>query len=212
MDQSFAGALTLRINEPDGVMMISRSKSGAAQYMPAMLVAPAAILAAIAVPNFLEAQGRAKVSRVKADMRTMSLALETYYIDQNVYPAWTAEPGRKIYGSCSPSDQPGFRVKSSPSDPLMTLTTPIAYISQFYKDPLAPSAGATFSYWTPPQESGIGYILWSPGPDGRYDLNLNNVPNLYVPKSGVPSPGLVDLTYDPSNGTKSAGDIWRIKE
>lgn len=36
-----------------------------------IVVAIIAILAAIAVPNFLEAQMRAKVSRTKADMRSM---------------------------------------------------------------------------------------------------------------------------------------------
>ena len=41
-----------------------------------IVVAIIAILAAIAVPNFLEAQIRAKVSRAKADMRTLATGLE----------------------------------------------------------------------------------------------------------------------------------------
>jgi Tfp pilus assembly protein PilE len=40
-----------------------------------------AILAAIALPNFLEAQNRAKVSRVFAEMRTHATALESYRVD-----------------------------------------------------------------------------------------------------------------------------------
>lgn len=51
-----------------------------------IVVAIIAILAAIAVPNFLEAQVRAKVSRAKADMHALSTALETYRIDANAYP------------------------------------------------------------------------------------------------------------------------------
>jgi len=51
-----------------------------------IVVAIIAILAAIAVPNFLEAQTRAKVSRGKADMRTVATALETYAIDYSKYP------------------------------------------------------------------------------------------------------------------------------
>ena len=43
-----------------------------------IVVAIIAILAAIAVPNFLEAQTRSKVSRTKADMRTCATALEAY--------------------------------------------------------------------------------------------------------------------------------------
>ena len=40
-----------------------------------IVVAIIAILAAIAVPNFLEAQTRAKVARVRADMRSLATAL-----------------------------------------------------------------------------------------------------------------------------------------
>lgn len=50
-----------------------------------------AILAVIAVPNFLEAQTRAKVSRVMADMRTEALALEAYSVDYNVAPLDTPQ-------------------------------------------------------------------------------------------------------------------------
>lgn len=51
-----------------------------------IVVAIIAILAAIAVPNFLEAQTRAKISRAKADMRTIHTGLETYRIDHNTIP------------------------------------------------------------------------------------------------------------------------------
>lgn len=51
-----------------------------------IVVAIIAVLAAIAVPNFLEAQTRAKISRVKNDHRAISTALETYHIDNGVYP------------------------------------------------------------------------------------------------------------------------------
>lgn len=51
-----------------------------------IVVAIIAILAAIAVPNFLEAQTRAKASRVKADLRTVATGLEAYRVDNNDYP------------------------------------------------------------------------------------------------------------------------------
>ena len=51
-----------------------------------IVVAIISILASIAVPNFLEAQIRAKVSRVKADMATLCTATEMYAVDNNVYP------------------------------------------------------------------------------------------------------------------------------
>lgn len=51
-----------------------------------IVVAIIAILAAIAVPNFLEAQMRAKVSRCAADMRSIRTGLESYVVDNNHYP------------------------------------------------------------------------------------------------------------------------------
>src|SRR5690349_18050638 len=50
-----------------------------------IVVAIIAILAAIAVPNFLEAQTRAKVARVKADMRAVATANVTYKVDTGKY-------------------------------------------------------------------------------------------------------------------------------
>lgn len=44
------------------------------------------LLAAIALPNFMEAQMRTKVARMKNDMRTLSVAMETYAVDHGHYP------------------------------------------------------------------------------------------------------------------------------
>ena len=64
------------------------------------MVAIIAILAAIAVPNFLEAQMRSKVARVKADMRTIATAVESYAIDCNgKYPYCKAYFDAKIQGA-----------------------------------------------------------------------------------------------------------------
>ena len=51
-----------------------------------IVVAIIAILAAIAVPNFLAAQTRARVSRVLADFRTITTGLEAYRADYTGYP------------------------------------------------------------------------------------------------------------------------------
>src|SRR3989304_5625907 len=50
-----------------------------------IVVAIIGILAAIAVPNFLNAQVRAKIARVLADCRAISTSLEAYSIDHNAY-------------------------------------------------------------------------------------------------------------------------------
>ena len=53
-----------------------------------IVVAIIAILAAIAVPNFLEAQTRSKVARCKEDMRSMATAIESYAVDYNAHPTY----------------------------------------------------------------------------------------------------------------------------
>ena len=58
-----------------------------------IVVAIIAILAAIAIPNFLAAQTRSKVSRAKADMRTAATGMEAYRIDNSNYPPMNDVPG-----------------------------------------------------------------------------------------------------------------------
>ncbi len=50
------------------------------------VIAVISVLAAIAVPNFLEAQVRAKVTRAYTDMGMISTALEAYKVDNGHFP------------------------------------------------------------------------------------------------------------------------------
>ena len=70
-----------------------------------IVVAIIAILAAIAVPNFLEAQTRAKTSRAKSDMRTSATALDAYMVDTNMYC-----PTRPLSASPAPRTHLGLAV------------------------------------------------------------------------------------------------------
>jgi type II secretory pathway pseudopilin PulG len=178
-----AAAFMIRRNLPDGIEVVSRSRQGARQVLAAALAAPAAVLAAIAVPNFIEAQTRSKVARAQTDMRTMAVALESYHIDFNAYPT---------------------------QDKLTCLTTPISYLTQLMDDPFAPAKGTIYSYWIDPTRK--GWILWSAGPDKRYDLTTQNIGELYNPAVAVPSAGLIEKTFDPTNGTVSPGDVYRYKQ
>src|SRR5688572_15772802 len=83
-----------------------------------IVVAIIAILAAIAVPNFLEAQTRAKVSRVRADHRAIATGIEVYKIDTNKYPL------------CNGNNW-AFRTSIEPRQQMTMerLTTPIAYMT-----------------------------------------------------------------------------------
>ena len=90
-----------------------------------IVIAIIAILALIAVPNFLEAQVRAKVSRVYADMRTVGVAIEAYSVDWGRPPVDTDE---------------GQTINLSPRHPqsrMIPLTTPVAYLTGWIRDPFA---------------------------------------------------------------------------
>jgi prepilin-type N-terminal cleavage/methylation domain-containing protein len=94
-----------------------------------IVVAIIAILAAIAVPNFLEAQVRAKSSRAKNDCRVIATALEAYYVDNNDYPYIQADGGPGIEWQAPYGFPP--TMSSGPGG----LTTPVAYITSALRDP-----------------------------------------------------------------------------
>jgi len=111
-----------------------------------IVVAIIAILAAIAVPNFLEAQVRAKVSRSKNDLRAIATALEAYVIDANKYPMDATAVFERIRAGTLPADQFTFFAT------LCNMTTPVAYITsiprdtfydKFYKD----INSRSYRYW-----------------------------------------------------------------
>lgn len=206
-----------------------------------IVVAIIAILAAIAVPNFLEAQVRSKVSRVRSDQRSLATALESYYVDNNNYPAMgattatTPQPRQTVSGAGRT-----FRIRNPSTgnaNQFNTLTTPIAYITSYFGDPFADTRGLVFRYY----HDRAGWILGSWGPDtdqsagGDLEWNqgdLNNLPTgndvletVYTSQQSQPSPTLLTgsahsgsnaqwgaYTYDPTNGTVSQGDVWRVNE
>ena len=187
-----------------------------------IVVAIIAILAAIAVPNFLEAQTRSKVARVKADMRSLVTAIESYAVDYNNVPS---------------AEQCVYLVQR-----LSVLTTPVAYITSVsIHDPFTP-AGAIYgnfagtqvqvgdsftyvAYYGPWQEyywptlKRKGGIIHGWGPS-RIRTNLEHLPGMMLVEparvysggewDGIPSPQWVNIIYNPTNGTKSRGGIARI--
>ena len=95
-----------------------------------IVVAIIAILAAIAVPNFLEAQTRSKVSRTKADMRSLVTAIEAYRADNNDYfQAYVQTiPGNQYYWSMGWLYSQWSNRSFDPRNCGVYLTTPIAYM------------------------------------------------------------------------------------
>ncbi len=51
-----------------------------------IVVAIIAILAAILIPNFLRARAQSQVSATKGNEKNLATALESYFVDNNVYP------------------------------------------------------------------------------------------------------------------------------
>ncbi|MDX1971608.1 MAG: prepilin-type N-terminal cleavage/methylation domain-containing protein [Candidatus Sumerlaeia bacterium] len=115
----------------------SRKPSGFTLIELLIVVAIIAILAAIAVPNFLEAQTRSKISRARADMRTVATALEAYHVDNNKYP--TTPPNiscpttQPLVDDCDGFTPSLFRQFGTLTVPDL-ITTPIAYITSQIPD------------------------------------------------------------------------------
>jgi type II secretory pathway pseudopilin PulG len=102
-----------------------------------IVVAIIAILAAIAVPNFLEAQIRAKVSKAVAHMRTLAVASEAFRVDHNHYiPSWSGSGANEYANFVQDRTDPLWTPRSSSINiDAASLTSPIAYITGFISDP-----------------------------------------------------------------------------
>jgi hypothetical protein len=161
-------------------------------------------------PPLEPGQVRPVVSSVRADMRSMATAIESFFIDHNHYPVWVpstspdAVNARQAGVGALPSLR-HFRMSDSSNSSLFALTTPIAYMTNYFNDPFTSTPGTTFVYY----HDVAGWIVVSPGPDGVYDIVPQNDYTSSIPQ---PSLTLILLAYDPTNGAISGGDIFRVKQ
>jgi prepilin-type N-terminal cleavage/methylation domain-containing protein len=175
-----------------------------------IVIAIILILIAIALPNFLEAQIRAKVARVQADLRTIGTALESYLIDWRIYPNDSEDEFDE--------NNHGLR----------QLTTPLQYLPELPFDvfvggrapqdgtPVYFEMGSTgfapdallspvFQFEIARQPKVNAYALYSHGPnviddfDGEQDWPF-----------GGPSAAVTTWSYSATNGTRSRGNIHRF--
>lgn len=180
-----------------------------------LLVAMAiiAILAAIALPNLLESQARAKVGRELADMRTIATALEAYAVDHNCYP-----PHGEILANGTvqfPATQAGkTTVEYVPGFPL---TTPLGYLAALPED-------CCLSKKPAPLQRRYGYVQTRQMVEimakrtGWTDSVLA-LPNLYGewrlyaagPDADKGEDFKAHIPYDATNGTLSNGDLLRTQ-
>lgn len=167
-----------------------------------IVVAIIAILAAIAVPNFLEAQVRAKVSRARNDIRTLRVGLESYRVDNNFYPNDSSDEAYSWAG----------------------LTTPVAFmtsIPQAAFQEKARNAQKWYLYWGGSHLTGSTQLNWDMqrelyavtcvGPNLAWDcwvhVYLWNWNDTAKQGTYYESKDFFDSLYDPTNGTVSRGDI-----
>ncbi|HOR29317.1 MAG TPA: prepilin-type N-terminal cleavage/methylation domain-containing protein [Candidatus Sumerlaeota bacterium] len=183
-----------------------------------VVVAVIAILAAIAVPNFLDAQIRAKVARTKADLRTLATAVEAYAVDHQGYPVRRNSEGDGRV-------QPHVPELTLRLQQMSVITTPVGYISSLPQDVFEnhlPYPENVLDYWDSTQHSWLinsrhilrperhinpgtaGYLLVSVGPD----TYLGPTASRYGWPSIARMEGTVFFPYDPTNGTVSDGNIY----
>jgi prepilin-type N-terminal cleavage/methylation domain-containing protein len=180
-----------------------------------VVVAIIGILAAIAIPNLLEAQVRAKSARAQSDLRTVGTALEMYAVDEDAYPAMTVPGFTGGPPSIAGSELLWWYVPDA-------LSTPVGYLSDanllcpfggnYDKAPYFPGeiwkrygyenipemiskadSFPIFSHRYPPEA-----VIWS----GDWRLQCVGPDQLWNPS----------VAYDPTNGTISGGDIIRTQK
>ena len=176
-----------------------------------IVVAIIGILAAIAVPNFLNAQIRAKIAGAEADMKSVGSAIEMYRLDNNRYPR-TYTLGCYA-GPCEGAQMPRF-VR------LSKLTTPISYLAGVPEDKFnttqlrvdSSEVLNTYPYWEPNfadgyrTPTGLGMHF----PDQRKPNGIWALMS-YGPDGDFEAAGGGDLApFEVSNGLTSNGDIMRF--
>lgn len=151
-----------------------------------IVVAIIAILAAIAVPNFMNARLRATIARMESDMKAIGDALFMYRIDNKCY---------------------FNNMGSNPHQELRRLTSPLPYIAAIPQDPFRrPNAiyySTTSNYdYTAfgPEKCKTDWVLHGIGPDTDEDIWGAAV-------NPQATGDFRRMLYNMSNGLKSSGDV-----
>ncbi len=196
-----------------------------------IVVAIIGILAAIAVPNFLHAQIRARVARVQSDSHAIAVALESFRVFEGRLPYVNEYMDGTHYN--------GLTQFSPANAPLKTLTSPVSHIAALPGDPFrggdyhyaymtdvnncwvngsyGPDKSRTFFSGASGGYSNESQFVFGPpnaspttpkGCDGRYFLPPSRGGDQLAQLNGG-GQGAGNGIYDPSNGITSRGDIIR---
>ncbi len=160
-----------------------------------IVVAIIGIIAGIAIPNFLGARSKARVTRALADMRALADALESYSVDNISYPAgldaltpdYITNLPNDLFGT---GEVPGYR---------------------YYVNPAV--AGEEIA--------AIAWLLVSNGPDRDSDVTDEDIdwdarvagqlggPDGIYSGYGLDNEGGTNNWYNPAFGVTSDGDLGR---
>jgi prepilin-type N-terminal cleavage/methylation domain-containing protein len=216
---------------------LKKRKSGFTLIELLIVVAIIAILAAIAIPNFLQAQVRAKVSKTLADYQTLDTALEAYYVDNNSYistrvPAPLTTPVAYITSlPITPwNDVWRWALTENPPEMDVQVHTYLIVTNNYFGNNAAnfPGGDAPGAPASPNDPSSIDddylyYIGTLQGISSINSIDIQSIlweiktqgPDGYDDVDVLHNPGdypnvpagFIAQLYDPSNGTVSWGDI-----
>jgi len=199
-----------------------------------IVVAIIGILAAIAVPNFLNAQVRAKVAKTYSEVRSLMTGIETMRVDRNVLLVdfWDDDTdiGQKRIRETFAGVGGAHNDRGGTTGGLAPLTTPVAYMSSIPTDPfstkLSGKNDAPSTLIAADQLDPITYLYFDNDPEisgsecGALvfcNSHFGNVSPLkegeyvlvaYGPDLARQNPPGYGLPYAASNGLSSIGDIW----
>lgn len=153
-----------------------------------IVIAIILILIAIALPNFLSAQIRAKVARAEAEMRELATAIEFFRTEHSHYPIGTDDPAavpvevkthfeqagaygfytfRTVFSGSSAETLGFYNLPAgTPVGVVPGLTSPVQYLTRVPTDPFTTLPDfLTYSYREDRAKPLHGWILSSFGPD-----------------------------------------------
>jgi prepilin-type N-terminal cleavage/methylation domain-containing protein len=189
-----------------------------------IVIAIILILIAIALPNFLEAQIRAKVTRSRTELRTLSTAIESYQIDFRGYPLSDNEVPTPLH------PQGGQDVDGADWYSMMALTTPHQYLTEIPHDIFQDGRKITYqevpylpynyheqkSLLDPRGAPGVGrifqafniaWIVFGIGPDREWQVKKVRNEQEIIQGIQEAKVGGSAFFYSPTNGTASKGDL-----
>ena len=192
---------------------MEKPKTGFTLIELLIVVAIIGILAAIAVPNFLNAQMRARIARTNGDLKALSSALEAYFIDHNKYHNNHSHLTVYLRGLTTPvsyistvSFRDTFKAEQQNKSGDMTGNDQESYLYfYYYYEPEPISPGNWMNQVNRQDLSTHGYCLSSWGPDRKQDA----IEWVYIQSVSGDQQGANSRIYAPSNGLLSGGDIGR---